>query len=162
MTIVAGSNVNILSTVTATDTCGNDISSSISISGNYDRNVPGTYHVTLSVTDLLGKSASKEITITVTKKTVVTTPTTTTQPTTTSDSGSKRPSQYIPPTYNTTEPTKEDTSNTEPITPETDNTTKTEDNTIETPSETDSTTTEDSSSETTSPQNVENNSSDIY
>lgn len=58
-----GTTINLLSTVKATDTCGNDISSSVSISGSYDKNTPGTYLITFSVTDLLGRSASKTINV---------------------------------------------------------------------------------------------------
>lgn len=56
-----GTNINLLSMVTAVDSCGNDISSSVSISGSYDINTPGSYPITLSVTDLLGRSASTTI-----------------------------------------------------------------------------------------------------
>ncbi len=63
ITANAGTNINLLSTIKAIDTCGNDISSSVSISGSYDINTPGTYQITLSVTDLLGRSASKTINI---------------------------------------------------------------------------------------------------
>lgn len=63
ITVNAGTSVNLFSTVKATDTCGNDISSSVSISGYYDINTPGTYPITLSVTDLLGRSTSKTINV---------------------------------------------------------------------------------------------------
>lgn len=77
ITVQAGTSVNILSTFRATDTCGNDISSSISVSGNYNKDVPGVYTLNLSVTDLLGRSASKTITVTVEKSSTSTsTPTT--------------------------------------------------------------------------------------
>lgn len=66
ITANAGTNINLLSTVKATDTCGNDISSSVSISGSYDINTSGTYQITLSVTDLLGRSASKTINVKIT------------------------------------------------------------------------------------------------
>lgn len=63
ITISTGKSVNILSTVSAKDTCGNDISSSVTISGSYDTNVAGTYTLTLNVTDLLGRTATKNITL---------------------------------------------------------------------------------------------------
>lgn len=63
ITANVGTNINLLSTVKAIDTCGNDISSSVSISGSYDINTPGTYQITLSVTDLLGRSVSKTINV---------------------------------------------------------------------------------------------------
>ena len=89
ITIKAGSDINILSTVKATDTCGNDISSSVSISGKYDKNTSGTYEITLSVKDLLGRSASKKINIIVTKN----------------SDGNTTTTKPIKPTENTTTPT---------------------------------------------------------
>mgnify|MGYP000844868911 CR=1 FL=1 len=63
ITVSVGANINILSTVSAKDTCGNDISASVKLSGSYNTNAPGTYQITLSVIDLLGRSATKTITI---------------------------------------------------------------------------------------------------
>lgn len=61
ITIVAGQMNNILSMITATDTCGNDISSSVNVSGDYNLNAVGTYNIHLSVTDLIGRTATKDI-----------------------------------------------------------------------------------------------------
>lgn len=66
VTIPSGSNYDIRHNVTATDTCGNDITSSIMVNGSYDINTPGSYPVTFSVTDLLGRSATVTIILTVT------------------------------------------------------------------------------------------------
>lgn len=68
ITVSVGTNINLLSAVKATDTCGNDISSSVSVKGSYDVNIPGTYQITLSVTDLLGRSASKTINVNIINK----------------------------------------------------------------------------------------------
>ncbi len=66
VTIPSGINYDIRHNVTATDTCGNDITSSIMVNGSYDINTPGSYPVTFSVTDLLGRSATVTIILTVT------------------------------------------------------------------------------------------------
>lgn len=46
-----------LSGIKAYDTCGNDITNEIIVTGEVDLNIPGEYIVIYSVTDLLGKSA---------------------------------------------------------------------------------------------------------
>ena len=46
-----------LSGIKAYDTCGNDITGEIIVTGEVDLNIPGEYIVTYSVTDLLGRSA---------------------------------------------------------------------------------------------------------
>lgn len=66
MTVRLGKDVNLLSNATAIDTCGNNISSSIKISGTVDKNKEGTYKITYSVTDLLGKSATITVSVKVT------------------------------------------------------------------------------------------------
>ena len=66
MTIAANSGVNLLNMIKAKDTCGNDVTSTVKISGDYNLNVPGSYQVTFNVTDLLGRSATKSIILTVT------------------------------------------------------------------------------------------------
>lgn len=66
MTIVANSGINLLNLIKAKDTCGNDVTSTVKISGDYNLNVPGSYQVTFNVTDLLGRSAAKTIILTVT------------------------------------------------------------------------------------------------
>lgn len=75
VTIPAGSSYDIRNNVTAADTCGNDITSSIMVNGSYDINTPGSYPVTFSVTDLLGRSASVSIILTVTSSASVSTET---------------------------------------------------------------------------------------
>lgn len=67
LTIPLGTDINPISLVTATDTCGNDISSAVAIEGDYNKDAVGAYTVTFNVTDLLGRSSSKSITITVTE-----------------------------------------------------------------------------------------------
>lgn len=66
MTIAANSGVNLLNMIKAKDTCGNDVTSTVKISGDYNLNVPGSYQLTFNVTDLLGRSATKSIILTVT------------------------------------------------------------------------------------------------
>ncbi len=66
MTIAANSGINLLNMIKAKDTCGNDVTSTVKISGDYNLNVPGSYQVTFNVTDLLGRSATKTIILTVT------------------------------------------------------------------------------------------------
>lgn len=51
--------------ITAVDTCGNDISDRILLSGSYDLGIPGTYTLTYNVTDAIESTDSKTITITV-------------------------------------------------------------------------------------------------
>lgn len=46
-----------LNGIRAYDTCGNDITSDIVVSGEVDLNIPGEYKVSYSVVDLLGRSA---------------------------------------------------------------------------------------------------------
>lgn len=66
MTIAANSGINLLNMIKAKDTCGNDVTSTVKISGDYNLTVPGSYQVTFNVTDLLGRSAAKTIILTVT------------------------------------------------------------------------------------------------
>ena len=51
--------------VTATDTCGNDITKKIAVTGNVDADRAGTYRVTYTVTDALHRTAKEDITVTV-------------------------------------------------------------------------------------------------
>ncbi len=53
--------MDLLEKVTALDTCGNDITKDLKITGSVNCNVTGTYKVTYAVTDLLGRSAEKTI-----------------------------------------------------------------------------------------------------
>lgn len=49
----------------AKDTCGNDISDKILVSGSYDFNKEGTYNLTFYVIDAIGSKAQVDITVTV-------------------------------------------------------------------------------------------------
>lgn len=64
-TIKTGGNFYALTGVTAVDTCGNDISSEIKVVGNVVTTRKGKYKVTYSVTDVLKRTASVTITVTV-------------------------------------------------------------------------------------------------
>lgn len=64
-TIKTGGNFYALTGVTAVDTCGNDISSEIKVVGNVVTTRKGKYKVTYSVTDVLKRTSSVTITITV-------------------------------------------------------------------------------------------------
>ena len=67
ITAPVGSKLDLLSTIKATDTCGNDITSSVKITGTVDFKQSGTYHVRYSVTDLLNRSASLDVIVKVVK-----------------------------------------------------------------------------------------------
>ena len=64
-TIKTGGNFYALTGVTAVDTCGNDISSEIKVVGNVVTTRKGKYKVTYSVTDVLKRTSSVTITVTV-------------------------------------------------------------------------------------------------
>lgn len=64
-TIKTGGNFYALAGVTAVDTCGNDISSEIKVVGNVGTTRKGKYKVTYSVTDVLKRTSSVTITVTV-------------------------------------------------------------------------------------------------
>ena len=64
-TIKTGGNFYALAGVTAVDTCGNDISSEIKVVGNVVTTRKGKYKVTYSVTDVLKRTYSVTITVTV-------------------------------------------------------------------------------------------------
>ncbi len=51
--------------ITVVDTCGNDVLSDVVTEGDVDLDIPGVYAVTYSITDLLGRSDSVTITVTV-------------------------------------------------------------------------------------------------
>lgn len=76
--VEAGVEFSLLSGVTAYDTCGNDITSSIVLMGEYDFEKPGTYTITYIVEDAVGSRFSEDITVTV--KSRDQTPTTTQEP----------------------------------------------------------------------------------
>lgn len=56
ITTTVGQSVNLLEGVTATDTCGNDITSSIYTVGTYTFDQAGTYPITYKVQDALGRT----------------------------------------------------------------------------------------------------------
>lgn len=64
-TIKSGGEFYALAGVTAVDTCGNDISSEIKVVGNVVTTRKGKYKVTYSVTDVLKRTSSVTITVTV-------------------------------------------------------------------------------------------------
>lgn len=64
-TIKRGEKFNPLENVTATDTCGNDITDKMVITEQVNEYVSGEYKVDYFVCDLLGRTAQKTITITV-------------------------------------------------------------------------------------------------
>lgn len=104
MTIATNSGINLLNMIKAKDTCGNDVTSTVKISGDYNLTVPGSYQVTFNVTDLLGRSAAKTIILTVTGSN--NNQNNSTNPTSTTDNPTK-PS--VKPTETTTKPTQSTT-----------------------------------------------------
>mgnify|MGYP001700889125 CR=1 FL=1 len=64
-TIKSGGEFYALAGVTAVDTCGNDITSNIEVFGNVVTTRKGKYKVTYSVTDVLKRTSSVTITVTV-------------------------------------------------------------------------------------------------
>lgn len=74
LTLKTGSSMNLLKYITAVDTCGNDITKNVGLTGNYDLSKPGIYTVTYTVTDLLGKTVSVSANITVADNVVETEP----------------------------------------------------------------------------------------
>lgn len=63
VTIQAGGSFDPYAGVTAVDTCGNDITDKMKLSGSYDVGIPGAYTITYSVTDAIGSSATETITL---------------------------------------------------------------------------------------------------
>ena len=68
-----GEEFDILTKVKALDSTGNDVTDQIEIKGSLDTNTIGEYPVTYSITDAIGRTASKEVTYLVkdTKKPVI-------------------------------------------------------------------------------------------
>ena len=64
-TINLGATFNPLSGVTATDTAGNSATSKITVSGTVNTKKAGKYKITYKVTDAIGRTAQKTVTITV-------------------------------------------------------------------------------------------------
>lgn len=65
ITIKKGKKYSVLDGVKAVDTCSNDITEDIKVTGNVVTSRKGTYKVTYSVTDLLNRTTEKTITVTV-------------------------------------------------------------------------------------------------
>ena len=67
LTIEPGTTMEYIKTTyfSAKDTCGNDISDKILVSGSYDFNVAGTYNLTFYVIDAIGSKAQVDIEVTV-------------------------------------------------------------------------------------------------
>ena len=59
--VVRGEAVNLMQNIKAFDTCGNDITSSVLVMGDYDTNKVGTYDVTYYVADSLGSKVTQKI-----------------------------------------------------------------------------------------------------
>ncbi len=65
LTITAGDAYDMKRGVTATDTCGNDITAKMEVIGNVKPNVPGNYRVSYRISDALHRTASSDIIVTV-------------------------------------------------------------------------------------------------
>ena len=61
--IKTGTDFDVKSGVTATDTCGNDITGKLEITGHVDTDRAGVYKITYSVTDALHRSQKVDITV---------------------------------------------------------------------------------------------------
>ena len=68
--ISKGGNFYPMGGITALDTCSNDITDRVTVTGNVVTSRAGKYRVTYSVTDSLHRSKSVDITVTVTEKTI--------------------------------------------------------------------------------------------
>lgn len=66
ITVKVGESVDFLKGVTATDTCGNDITDQIVVSGRYTTGQAGEYVMKYQVTDAIGRKAAAEIKLIVT------------------------------------------------------------------------------------------------
>lgn len=60
-----GDKVDLLSKITAKSSLGTNITSKLTVQGEVDSNVPGEYEIVYAVTDALGRTATKSITVTV-------------------------------------------------------------------------------------------------
>lgn len=65
ITLNVGDSFDPRSGITAIDTCGNDITDRLMLSGSYDMGIPGTYTIQYDVTDLIGSTDSKTVTLTI-------------------------------------------------------------------------------------------------
>lgn len=64
-TVAKGSSFSAQKNITATDTCGNDITKKLTVVGKVNTNRPGRYKLTYRVTDVMHRSAKKDIWVTV-------------------------------------------------------------------------------------------------
>lgn len=67
ITVKVGDTVDFLKGVTAKDTCGNDITDKIAVSGRYTTDAAGEYTMKYQVTDAIGSTATAEMKLIVTK-----------------------------------------------------------------------------------------------
>ena len=67
ITVKVGDTVDFLKGVTAKDTCGNDITDKIAVSGRYTTDAAGEYTMKYQVTDAIGSMATAEMKLIVTK-----------------------------------------------------------------------------------------------
>lgn len=65
LTLTVGDDYDPAQGVSATDTCGNDITQKLAVIGNVNTAQAGTYRVSYSVADVLHRTASADITVTV-------------------------------------------------------------------------------------------------
>lgn len=65
LTLTVGDDYDPARGVRATDTCGNDITKQLKITGNVNTEQPGTYRVSYEVADVLHRTATADITVTV-------------------------------------------------------------------------------------------------
>lgn len=65
ITVPCGEEANLLNGVKATSTAGTDITSKLTVEGEVDFNTPGDYVIHYTVTDAIGKTRTKKVTVTV-------------------------------------------------------------------------------------------------
>ncbi len=58
-------NFDIMEGITAVDSCGNDVTDKVVVEGEYNTSIPGYYTVTYKITDAIGRSDEKTVTITI-------------------------------------------------------------------------------------------------
>ena len=111
-----GNNLNIKDYIVAKDTCGNDAKDLVNIIGEYNINQLGNYGITLQLTDLLGRSVSKNIILNVNESKAVNNQNTTTNGETANETTLEKESTAKPTEEKPTEekPTKEEPTKEEP------------------------------------------------
>jgi lipoprotein-anchoring transpeptidase ErfK/SrfK len=65
ITVPCGEEANLLNGVKATSTAGTDITSKLTVEGEVDFNTPGDYVIHYTVTDAIGRTRTKKVTVTV-------------------------------------------------------------------------------------------------